>query len=191
MPGNPNRAAEPEAPSARAGRFTETLTDTSAARQTVTRLILRSRLRKSSGSEVTKFPLSRNRSSAVVQDRHPREVFECGFISADDRTSVCPGGRGDYEIVGASGTSLAPDGDEQIRVFFGHIGVVVESWNSRLYVNQESFTKSLGAPCRQCHTDFEFSDGDGRDRHVILIAYHLIECRTGPVRVDEEGRIEK
>jgi hypothetical protein len=76
-------------------------------------------------------------------------------------------------------------------MYFGDTRVVINHWNGGDYVVHKCRSTDLGVPVGEFDPNAKFGDGDGRDRHIIIVFDGLIECVAGTLGVDEERGIEE
>lgn len=87
--------------------------------------------------------------SAVALDGDAGKIGERGVVGGDDGATRCPCGRCDQEVVCSPRPALASHGNEELRMGFRHLQVVVDDWNRRDDVLHEFLTAQTRRATRQ------------------------------------------
>lgn len=101
-----------------------------------------------------------------------------GAVGGDDLTLGRIGGRGDDQIVCSSGPALAAREGEELGVGGGNRVVVVDDGDDVDDVVDEGLTVRAVRVIGEVDSDQELGDGDGRDRHVVIIGDQAVERRS-------------
>lgn len=127
----------------------------------------------------------------MTADRDVRQIAEGGNVGCDDGAVGGLCGRSNDEIVSSSREAVSTDGDQQLSVGGSDLEVVAQDRDRGDDIVDERLAPGTGSPLGQHNADAEFGDGDRRDGHVVFVGDQLVELIASPLRVDEEGRVEK
>jgi len=130
-------------------------------------------------------------SGSVGADDDSGEIAVGGAVSGDDLTLGRLGGGGDDQLVGSSGPALAAHEGEEFGVGGGDRFVVVDDGEDVDDVVDEGVPVGPVGVIGEVDPDQQLGDGNGGDRRVVIIGDHLVEGRSRPVSVDQEGGVEE
>lgn len=136
-------------------------------------------------------PRPQNSGSGVVTDFDPWEIGERRIVGGDNRPVGSHSSCSDLEIMRAPGPTLTSDGDKELRMRLGDIYVVVDQRDGCKNIVEKALPAGSRLALGELDTHLQLGDGDGGDRHVVVVGYHLVEVIAGTFGVNEKCRIKE
>lgn len=120
--------------------------------------------------------------TAAAAERSPQDahgdfgqITEAGGVGRHDRASAGASGGGDEEVVSAAGPAFSARVGEQGGVSLGDLEVVGLDRNAREQRVDKPATSGRLPPVGELDANKKLGGRYRGDRHVILIAHHLID----------------